>query len=108
MPRPEKHVFVCTQSRPADHPKGSCDARGAAPVIDVFRSEMEARDLWCRFKVSSTGCMGVCEQGPVVLVYPEGVMYRQITAEDVNTIIDEHLLGDKPVEKLMVPADVWS
>jgi (2Fe-2S) ferredoxin len=107
MPKPQKHVFICTQSRPEDHPKGSCAARGAPPVIDAFRAELESRDLLGRFKVSSSGCLGVCEQGPVALVYPEGVMYRQITEADVNVIIDEHLLGDKPVERLKVPAEVW-
>jgi (2Fe-2S) ferredoxin len=107
MPRPEKHIFICTQSRPEDHPKGSCAARGAAPVIDAFRGELESRELLGRFKVSSSGCLGVCDQGPVALVYPEGVMYRQMSVEDINTVIDEHLLGGTPVESLKVPAEVW-
>ncbi len=44
---------------------------------------------------------------PSVLVYPEGVMYGAVGKDDVTAIIEEHLLGDKPVERLQVPADVW-
>ena len=100
-------MFVCTQTRPEDHPKGSCSARGAMPLIDKFRSELEARDLLGRFKASTSGCLGVCDQGPVALVYPEGTMYKLASDADVNTIIDEHLLGGKPVDSLKVPAEVW-
>ncbi len=107
MPKPEKHVFVCTQNRPDDHPKGSCVARGGQPVIDAFKAEFEERELWGRFKVTSSGCLGMCEQGPVVLVYPEGVVYAEVKESDVNAIIDEHLLGGKPVANLEISKEVW-
>jgi (2Fe-2S) ferredoxin len=108
MPRPEKHVFVCTHLRPADHPKGSCAARGGEEILDLFANEFETRELWERFKLTKTGCLGTCEQGPTVLVYPEGVMYQKVVPDDVVTIIEEHILGDQPVERLKMPADVWS
>ena len=108
MAKPEKHLFVCVQDRPLDHPKGSCSDKAAPDLLNTFAKQFEAREFWGRFALTSTGCLGTCEQGPSVLVYPEGVMYGGVKPEDVNAIIEEHLLGGNPVERLQVPAEVWS
>ncbi len=107
MARPEKHIFVCTHSRPDDDPKGSCQQRGSGPVVEAFANELGERELWGKLKLSTSSCMGICEHGPSVLVYPDGVMYGKVTADDVGKIIDQHLLNGQPVEELRVPADVW-
>jgi len=107
MPRPEKHVFVCTQNRPAGHPRGSCGSSGCADVMNEFMNEIQARNLFEKIALTNTGCMGPCMMGPSVLVYPEGVMYGKVSKDDVKTIVDEHLLMGKPVEKLIVPTEVW-
>jgi (2Fe-2S) ferredoxin len=107
MPRPEKHVFICTQNRPQGHPRGSCGAKGCADVMNEFMNEIQARNLFEKIALTNTGCMGPCMFGTSVLVYPEGIMYGNVTKKDVKTIIDEHLLGGKPVEALKVPAEVW-
>lgn len=107
MPKPLKHVFVCTQSRPPEHPRGSCAAKGSADVLQEFAQQFEQRQFWGRYAVTGSGCLGTCGTGPSVLVYPEGVMYGNVTKEDVTAIIEEHLLGDKPVERLRLPAVIW-
>ncbi len=107
MPKPEKHVFVCTQSRPQGHPRGSCSSSGCAEVMNEFMNEIQAQNLFEKIALTNTGCLGPCMMGPSVLVYPEGVMYGKVTKEDVKTIIQQHLLEGKPVEKLQVPAEVW-
>ena len=107
MPKPEKHVFICTNSRPPGHPKGSCLARNAQDLVTEFASQLEERDLKGRFRVTRTSCLGPCEAGPIVLVYPESVMYTGVSAADVTAIIDQHLLGGSPVERLRAPAEVW-
>lgn len=107
MPKPSKHVFVCTQGRPPGHPRGSCAANNSMPMFQEFMQQFETRGLWGKFALTSTGCMGPCDRGANVLVYPEGVMYGAVTKEDVKTIIEEHLLQDKPVERLLLPAEVW-
>jgi len=72
----------------------------AAPdLLNAFAEEFEAKGFWGRFALTSSGCLGTCEQGPGVLVYPEGVLHGGVTPEDVNTIIDEHLLGGTPVDR---------
>ena len=57
--------------------------------------------------MTSSGCIGPCGNGPSVLVYPEGVMYGGVNKDDVAAIIEQHLLGDQPVERLKVPAEIW-
>jgi len=108
MPKPQKHVFVCTQNRPPNHPRGSCAQAGCMPVFQTFAQQFEQRKLYDQFALTSTGCLGACQTGPAVLVYPEGVMYANVTHEDVNTIIDQHLLQSQPVERLLQPKEVWS
>jgi len=107
MPRPEKHVFVCTQNRPDGHPRGSCGAKGCADVMNEFMNQIQAQNLFDKIALTNTGCLGPCMMGPSVLVYPDGVMYGKLTKDDVKTIIEQHLLGGTPVESLLVPAEVW-
>jgi (2Fe-2S) ferredoxin len=107
MPKPEKHVFLCAQSRPPGHPRGSCMESGCEAVINEFISELQERNCYEKIAITHTGCIGPCGAGPNVLVYPEGIMYGKVTKEDVKEIFDEHLLGGKPVERLKVPEDIW-
>ncbi|MDD3517471.1 MAG: (2Fe-2S) ferredoxin domain-containing protein [Chromatiales bacterium] len=108
MPKPQKHVFVCVQGRPPGHPRGSCAGeRGSPAVMEEFLNQVQIRNLFDRVQVTNTGCLGPCFNGASVLVYPDGVMYGGVTREDVNAIIDEHLLGGTPVERLLMPAEVW-
>jgi (2Fe-2S) ferredoxin len=107
MPRPLKHVFVCTQNRPQGHPRGSCAASGCAEVMNEFLLEFQKGNLFEKFGLTTTGCLGPCTEGPSVLVYPDGVMYGKVGKADVKTIIELHLLGGVPVDALKVPAEVW-
>lgn len=107
MVKPEKHVFVCLNSRPPGHPKGSCTAGGAQDVLMELGRELEERQLFDRFKVTRTSCLGPCELGPTVLIYPEAVMYTGVRPADVREIVEDHLLGGRVVERLEAPPEVW-
>ena len=107
MAKPEKHVFVCVQNRPPGHPRGSCASRNGVQVLQTFQQQFEQRQLWTRFAITSCGCLGPCDQGANVLVYPDGVLYGAVGADDVKAIIDGHLLADRKVDKLAVPAPAW-
>lgn len=107
MPKPVKHVFVCSQSRPPNHPHGSCQSKGANDVLQTFWQQAQARNLFDKFAVTYSGCLGPCDSGANVLVYPEGVLYGSVTKEDVTAIIDEHLLGGTVVERLKVSEGIW-
>ncbi|KAA3628918.1 MAG: (2Fe-2S) ferredoxin domain-containing protein [Proteobacteria bacterium] len=107
MPKPERHIFVCTQNKPPHVPQPSCGAGGGGELAQQFFAELDERGLLGRFALTTTGCMGACSVGPVVVVYPDGIMYGGVAAKDVPEIVQEHLIGGKPVERLQVPAEVW-
>lgn len=107
MSRPERHVFVCSQQRPPGHPRGSCQARGAGPLLQRFWAELQKRQCYDQVAITYSGCLGPCERGANVLVYPEGVLYQGVSTEDVVEIFDTHLLGGTPVERLKAPATDW-
>lgn len=99
----ERHVFICTNRRPDGHPKGCCATKGAEAVRERFRDALQARGMKGRMRANAAGCLDTCAFGVVVVVYPEGVWYRGVNVEDVEAIIDEHLIGGKPVERLLMP-----
>jgi (2Fe-2S) ferredoxin len=107
MPRPEKHVFVCMQSRPAGHPRPSCGQKNCAEVAEEFFWHLQQSQAFAKIQVSTSGCLGPCSEGPSVLVYPEGIMYGGVSKADVAEIFTEHLQNGKPVERLMMSEEYW-
>ncbi|MFZ2627513.1 MAG: (2Fe-2S) ferredoxin domain-containing protein [Rugosibacter sp.] len=107
MSRPQKHVFVCSQNRPANHPRGACAHKAGNDVLQAFWQQLQQRDAYDTVSVTYSGCLGPCDQGANVLVYPEGILYGKVTKDDVNEIFDKHLLGDEPVERLRVAPEAW-
>lgn len=96
----QKHVFVCTNRRPDGHPKGCCATKGGEEVRAAFKAELEKRGIKGQMRANAAGCLDTCAFGISVVVYPEGVWYGGVKVEDVPTIVEEHLLGGKPVERL--------
>jgi (2Fe-2S) ferredoxin len=96
------HIFVCVNQRPAGHPKGDCATTGSRAVFQKFQEETEKRQLWETVAVSGSTCLGACSLGPVVVVYPEGVWYGKVGVGDVEEILDQHVVGGRPVERLLL------
>jgi (2Fe-2S) ferredoxin len=71
-------------------------------LIEKFMEEIEDRDLSSKVMINNTGCFGICDKGPIAVVYPEGVWYGNITEEDVARIAEEHLEGGRIVEDLRI------
>jgi len=100
MPHFDKHIFICTNRRDPSNPKGSCAAKGSEQVRERFKKELAERGLKGRMRANAAGCLDQCENGCTVVVYPEQVWYGHVTPNDVLEIIEEHLLHDRPVERL--------
>ncbi len=79
---------------------GACISSGAESVRDAFIRELGAHGLDGEIGVVTTGCMGMCEIGPIVVIYPEGVFYQKVKPADVAEIVGEHLLKGRVVRRL--------
>ncbi len=93
------HLFICTQQKPEGVP--SCPASGSLAVLDALDREIRARGLRSEVQVTTSGCMGLCDEGPIMLVYPEGIWYRRVQPSDVAEIVGRHLCDGKPVDRLI-------
>ncbi len=78
-----------------------CISGGGHKIKEAFDAEFAKRGLSSDYRVVLSGCIGICGDGPVVLVQPEGVLYENVKPEDATLIVEEHFVGGKPVEKLM-------
>jgi (2Fe-2S) ferredoxin len=108
MPKPKYHILVCTNSRPPGHPKPSCGAAGAQDLLMALNMGLIERGVQPgEVLVSGTTCLGPCEQGPTVVVYPSGTWYSQVKDSDVAVILDEHIKKGEPATQLK-PDSVWS
>jgi (2Fe-2S) ferredoxin/predicted O-methyltransferase YrrM len=93
------HLFVCTQQKPEGVP--SCPANGSLAVLDALDREIQTRGLGSDLQLTTCGCMGLCEEGPVMVVYPEGVWYQRVQPSDIPEIVEQHLCDGKPVDRLI-------
>jgi (2Fe-2S) ferredoxin len=103
MPSFQRHVFVCVNERPADHPKGCCKAKCGAEVRDRLKEELASRGISKIVRANNAGCLDQCEHGVAVVVYPEQVWYGGVTVDDIAEIVEKHLVGGEVVERLLQP-----
>lgn len=94
------HVFVCENRRDPSDPRGCCAARGSEAVREAFKAELARRGLKGLVRANAAGCLDACALGPTVVVYPDGVWYGGVRPEDVTEIVERHLIGGEPVERL--------
>lgn len=98
MPPFRYHAFVCTQEKPEGVP--CCSAAGSFRVLDALHRELGAAGLADDVQVSSCGCLGLCDSGPVMIVYPEGTWYAKLGPAEVSQIVDSHFKQGKKVAPL--------
>ena len=93
----ESYVLVCGGT--------ACVSGGGDSVVETFKKELEAAGLAEKVQVVVTGCLGFCEQGPLVKILPQGTFYAQVKAEDVKEIVAEHLIKGRVVSRLCYDPD---
>lgn len=98
------HVFCCVNERPATHRRGSCGAKSSRHLCDLMCRLSMALGI-DRIRINHAGCMNICEYGPAMVIYPEGVWYRFETEEDVKEILRSHIIGGRRVERLVLSID---
>ena len=93
MPLYRSHILVCGGT--------GCVSNGAREVTETIRTTLRDKGLADEVLVVPTGCHGMCEMGPIVVVYPEGTFYCRVKKNDVEEIIEEHIYKGRPVQRLM-------
>jgi len=87
------HALICAGAQ--------CLAAGGNGFEDALKEELKKHDLTEEVNIVETGCMGSCELGPLMVVYPEGVIYTKVKPEDAAEIVEEHFLKGRPVKRLL-------
>lgn len=105
MAKFQHHVFICINERDPSHPRGCCASKGGADVAAAFKQKLYERGLKRIVRPNKAGCLDQCALGVSVVVYPEAIWYGGVTVDDVDEIIEEHLVGGRPVDRLVVPDD---
>jgi (2Fe-2S) ferredoxin len=100
MAKFEYHIFICTNQRPLENPRGSCDPEGHGTLQLLFKRELASRGLKASVRANKAGCLDQCEHGPTVVIYPEGVWYGRVKQEDVAEIVESHLINHRHVTRL--------
>lgn len=97
-----KHLFICTNQKPAG--KVCCANTGGDAFFDYLKAQLRQRGLHGpgKFRVSKSGCLGRCESGPCLAIYPDGIWYTYTSFADMDEIIENHLIAGQPVERLLI------
>ena len=93
------HAFVCTQEKPEGVP--CCAAAGSFSVLGALHRELGEKGLAEEIQVSSCGCLGICDSGPIMIVYPEGDWYTKLTPANVPEIVASHFQRGEKVARLL-------
>jgi len=101
MPPRDRYLFVCTNRRPDDNPKGSCAQKGSEALVAKLKEALVARGSAKAVRACATGCLDLCEIGATIVQEPDHVAYGNVTLADVDAIADAVTAG-QVVERLVV------
>ena len=98
----QHHVFFCINER--NDGRACCADRNAQALQEYAKKRLKTLDMNGpgKIRINKAGCLDRCEEGPVLAVYPEGIWYTYIDVEDIDEIVDSHLIAGKPVERLKI------
>jgi (2Fe-2S) ferredoxin len=97
----KKHIFFCINARPPGNIRGCCAEKNSEKMQIFMKTrckELNIKDI----RINNSGCLNRCELGPIMVIYPEGVWYSYQNEQDIEEIIDQHILKDKIVPRLQL------
>lgn len=100
----QKHIFICTNQRP-EGSRVCCGEQHGLALVVAFKKAIKDKGLNTEIRAQRAGCFDVCELGPSVVVYPEGIFYGKVQLSDVEEIVHEHLQNNRIVERLVMKFD---
>ncbi|MDX1294722.1 MAG: (2Fe-2S) ferredoxin domain-containing protein [Sulfurimonadaceae bacterium] len=107
VPQPAFYIFKCEQSAPPGMPKPSCVNPQTQDLFQHLAQSLMQKGIIGTVQPIRTSCLNRCNVGPVMLVEPGHVMYSGLDKAKIDRIIDEHIIGGKPVEEYIIPNELW-
>ena len=98
----DKHIFICTNQRPVTASRKSCGEAHGMDIVDAFKKSLKEKNLPIKIRAQKSGCLDICDYGQTLVVYPEGVFYVGVELTDVEEIINEHIIHNRPVSRLVL------
>lgn len=95
------HIFVCTNQRTGSE-KLSCGETHGLELVAEFKKQLKDLNSNLTLRANRSGCLGICDFGPTVAIYPEGVFYVNVRKDDVSEIINSHVINKIPVTRLLL------
>jgi (2Fe-2S) ferredoxin len=96
----DKHIFICINQRAEDAKRKSCGEAHGMEIVDAFKTRLKELKLPLKIRAQKSGCLDICDFGQTLVVYPEGVFYVGVELNDVEEIIQEHIIHNRIVERL--------
>jgi (2Fe-2S) ferredoxin len=94
--------MICGNRRADGHPRGCCDPNGSEALRNAFKKELKNAGFGQLARANHAGCLDQCEHGPIVVVYPQGIWYGNVTVEDVPRIVARTLVGGEILSDLAI------
>lgn len=103
MPYYQHHIFLCTNLR--ENNKDCCTKRGAKPLLDYLKTKIKLLpdNQQKKIRVTHSGCLGRCNLGPLLVIYPESTWYHYEIPYDIDEIIKQHLIKQQITHRLLLP-----
>lgn len=95
------HIFICQNQRAKGHPQGCCLSKGSDKLLNYMKTRVKELGIK-NIRINKSGCLDQCKNGPVLVIYPEGTWYSPQCVEEIEEIIQCHLLKGKSVERLLI------
>jgi (2Fe-2S) ferredoxin len=100
----EKHIFICANQKAEG--KACCGEARGLELITLFKEKLREKGLQGKIRAQKSGCLDACSKGPSLVIYPEGTYYGNVTPDDVDRIISEHLENNRIVKDLELTFDI--
>jgi (2Fe-2S) ferredoxin len=97
----EKHIFVCINERESSAPRKSCGEEVGLAIAKRFKELIQQNKMRMSVRAQRSSYFDFCEDGPIAVIYPEGVFYKGISVDDVDEIFEQHIVNNNPVERLL-------
>ena len=102
----QHHLFICTNQKSND--KKCCAQGNAAELLDYTKKRLKQLGIHGKnqIRANSSGCLGLCSNGPVLVIYPDNVWYHYASKKELDEIIEKHLINHQIVERLQISRSI--